>query len=228
MTGVFANPLAIIAGALAGILLGKIIPDRVSKRIELALGLCIVILGLKMALKFENALMLVLCVAGGGVAGTLLDLDQRIEAWSKRVQKRLQGNVKDREGKFVHGFVTASVLFCTGAMAVVGAIDSGARGNHEILFAKSVLDGVISITFASVYGFGVAFSALPVLLYQGAIALLASQLESLTSPHVLNELSGVGGLLLAMVGINLTGIHRIAVVDFLPAIPVVLVAASFL
>ena len=122
------------------------------------------------------------------------------------------------EGNFAKGFVTASILFCTGSMAIVGAMESGLQGNHDMLFAKSILDGVISIVFASTMGIGVAFSAIPVILYEGAIALGASYIKDLLTTEIITEMSAVGSLLIAAIGFNFLEIKEIKVANMIPAI----------
>lgn len=223
MTGIIVNPVAIVVGACLGLLFKHVISEKVAKRCEQALAFSVVIIGIKMALKFENVLALIFCVCAGGVLGSFLKIEEKIEKLATNIESRFSGL---REGKFAFAFSTSSILYCTGAMAVIGAINSGVSGNHEVLFAKSLLDGISSITFAAIYGIGVAFSAIPVLLYQGAIAIAASQLKVLAEPHVLNEISGVGGVLLTMIGISLLGIKKIPVGDYVPALPLAMIVAA--
>lgn len=223
MTGVVVNSIAIVLGSVFGLLFKRIFSEAIARRTEQALGFCILVLGIKMAFQSQQPLLMVACVSLGGMIGTWADIEGRTDQLASSIQGRFKA-IKNRG--FATGFSTTSILFCTGAMAVVGSINSAILGNHDVLFAKALLDGILSISLAAIYGFGVAFSALPVLLYQGGIAMAASKLEVLSAPHVLAEISGTGGILLAMIGVSLSGIKRIPVGDFLPAIPLAILAAA--
>jgi len=141
------------------------------------------------------------------------------------LQKRFAG---PKESKFAVGFTTASILYCTGAFAIVGSINAGVMGDFAVLYTKSLLDGIFSITLGAIYGIGVAFSAFSVLLYQGAITLLASQVDVLAKTQVINEISGVGGALLVMMGFNMIGFVKIPVGDYLPALLLVMGVAPLI
>lgn len=221
MTGILTNPLAIILGASIGIMLRRLVTNSISKTCEQALGFCTLVIAIKMSLHYESILLLIFCVAVGGIIGTIFQLQDRIETLANQIQKRLHL----KKGKFSQGFTTASILYCTGAMAVIGSINSGVAGDNQVLYAKSLIDGISSATFSAIYGAGVAFSAIPVLLYQGGIALLASRLKILSEPHVLNEISAVGGVLILMIGSNFSFGTKIRVGDFIPAILLVMSAA---
>jgi uncharacterized protein len=226
MLGVAVNAAAIVAGSLVGLLFKDFLTERLSRTIRTALGIVTVAIGLKMALRFEHVLLVVGCVAGGGVLGALWELEARIERLGGWAQRRFSGSAGDN--RFAVGFATTSILYCVGAMAVVGAIESGTSGNHEVLFAKSALDGVISVTFAAIYGIGVAFSAVSVFLYQGAVALLAPKMTALTRPGVLNDLSGVGGILVVMIGLSVSEVKKIPVGDYFPAVFLAMLIAPLL
>jgi uncharacterized protein len=225
MFGVLVNCLAIAAGALLGLSFKKFITRQMGEHIEVALGFCTIAIGLKMALRFENVLLLVLSLAVGGILGHLWKIEDRSAWMAQKLQKKFSTK---GDSQFALGCSMASILFCTGAMAVVGSINAGLSSDYEVLFAKATLDGVISISFGSIYGIGVVFSAIPVFIYQGAIVLLASQLKILSNPSILNDISGVGGVLVMMIGMNLSKIKRVPVGDYLPAIPLVIIAASLL
>lgn len=225
MWGVTVNAIAIVAGSLVGILFKNVLSEKVSNSIQVALGTITIVIGIKMALKFENVLLVVGCVAGGGVLGTLWQLEKKIEQLGEWVKRK----VSDRgDSRFAVGFSMASILYCVGAMAVIGSINSGLTGDNEVLFAKATLDGVISITFAAIYGIGVAFSAVSVFCYQGAIALIAPKVPVLTHPSVINNISGVGGILVLMIGLNISGIRKIPVGDYFPAIFLVMILSPLL
>lgn len=225
MFGVLVNVIAIVGGSLLGLFLKKFFSRALGEHIEIALGFCTIVLGIKMAMKFENVLILIFCIALGGVLGYWARIEERTAYLAQKLQRVFSSK---KDNNFAVGFSMTSILFCTGAMAVVGSINSGISGDHETLIAKAALDGIISISFASIYGIGVLFSSLTVLLYQGSIVLLATKLKVLASPQILNEISGVGGVLLVMIGVNLTKIKRIPVADYLPAILLVILAGLVL
>jgi len=218
MKGVLVNAATVVAGALVGLSFKNLVSSRMAEFIKKTLGFATIIVAVKMALSYENVLVLVSCLVAGGIAGTLLEVEKNTERLAARMQSAFS---RSGDSSFAAGFTTTSILFCTGAMAVVGSINSGTSGNHEVLYAKSVLDGVINITFGAIYGIGAAFSALSIFAYQGSIAVLASRLSFLASPHILNDISGVGGIMILMIGTNLAGITRMPVGDYLPAIPLV-------
>jgi len=154
-------------------------------------------------------------MALGSLIGEAMGIEDRIEAMGRRVEKRYS---RSSNGGFAKGLVTASLVFCVGSMAIVGSLESGLTGSHETLFAKSLLDGITSVVFASTFGGGVIFSAVPVLVYQGAITLGASMLKPFLTGDVIAQMSGVGGLLIAAIGINMLEMARIKIGNMLPAI----------
>ena len=225
MWGVTVNAVAIVVGSLVGLLFKNALSEKVTISIRTALGVVTVVIGVKMALKMENVLLVVGCLVGGGVLGTLWRLEKRIEELGERVRRAVTSR---GDSQFAVGFSTGSILFCVGAMAVIGSINSGVSGDHEVLYAKATLDGVFSVTLASIYGPGAAFSAVSVFLYQGAIALLAPHVHGLTQPHVLADISGVGGVLVLMIGLSVAKIKEIPVGDYFPAIFLVMALAPLL
>lgn len=218
MLGVYVNAVLIIFGSILGLLLRRFITERISKVMMLSLGFCTFLIGLKMALNYNNVFVLVLSMVLGGIIGELLQIEQRMHDGVNKLMSRV---IKNTDSSFTKGFVIASTLFCTGAMAIVGSINSGLSHNHEILFSKAILDGVISITFAGIYGIGVAFSSVSIFLYQGLFVLLSQQLEFLSSQSIINDISGVGGLLVMMIGLDLAQIKETKVANFLPAVFIV-------
>jgi uncharacterized protein len=220
--GVLANAAGIVIGALLGLALRKRVSAETTSRAEAAMGYCTLLLGIKMALRFQSVGILLISVGVGCFLGSALRIQERLEALASSLQKRFAPGA---DSGFAVGFLTSSILFCTGAMAIVGSIQSGAQGDNEVLFAKALIDTVIAMSFASIYGAGVVFSAIPVLLYEGAIALTASGVGALTRPHVLAEISGVGGILVIMIGVTVAGLRKIQVSYFLPALPLAVVAA---
>ena len=223
LQGTLLNSGLIIVGALLGLALQKRISTHISSAIKISIAVCILVIGLQMSLKFKNVFVMLGCVGLGGAIGTFLQLEKRIEDFARRIARilRLGG-----ESRFAEGFSISSILFCTGAMAVVGSINSGVANDHQVLFAKAVIDGFTSITLAAIYGVGVGASAISVLLYQGALTLAAFSTGGLFSPAALDDISGVGGVLVVMIAIRLMEIKEIRVGDFLPAILLVLLATA--
>jgi uncharacterized protein len=212
--GTLVNVLAIVAGSLIGTLFHRSFPERMRLIVFQGLGLCVLLIGMQMALKAEGLIALVFSLLLGAVAGEMLDLEKRLEQVGGRLKRRFGSN----DNRFTDGFVTASLIFCVGSMAVLGSLDDGIRGDHTILFTKSILDGVASIPLASTYGIGVAFSALPILLYQGGITMAAAQAQGFFTNEIILQMTAVGGLLIMGIGINLLGIIRLKITNMLPAL----------
>jgi uncharacterized membrane protein YqgA involved in biofilm formation len=229
--GTIVNAAAIIIGGLLGILLPGI-PDNVKRTVMQGLGLAIAVLGLSMALKTENFLIMIVSLVAGGLIGEWIQVERRLEQvgqWLERKSGALtrQGG----RGRFSEGFVTATLVYCVGAMAILGSIDSGLRNDHMILYTKSLLDGFSSIIFASTLGVGVLFSSVPVFVYQGCIALGASVITLLVGDDMLNamiiEVSAVGGVLIIGIGLNVLEIKRIHVGNLLPSLLIAALLVPF-
>lgn len=219
MLGTVVNTIAIVAGSLAGLLFRGGIPARYSETVFHSVGLAVILVGLRGALKADNLLLVIASLAVGSLAGELCRIEAHLEHLGAWIGRRL---AMGQEG-VAQGFVTASLVYCVGAMAVVGSLESGLAGNHQTLFAKSILDGITAIIFASTLGVGVIFSAVSVLIYQGAITMAASYLKPLLVPTVVAEMSAVGGLLIVAIGFNILEIKKTRVGNMLPAIFVPLV-----
>lgn len=218
MIGTLINVAAILVGAALGLVLRRGMKPLVSQTVMQGVGLSVVLIGLSGALETENTLLVILSMVLGGVAGSLLDIQARMDRLGQWAQRRLSRGGEGADNTFAQGFVTASLVFCVGAMAVVGALDSGIRGDHSTLISKSALDGVAAAVFASSMGVGVMLSAVPVLVYQGLIALLGTVVAPLLSDSVITEMSAVGGLLIAAIGLNMVLDKDIKVANLLPAI----------
>lgn len=231
MLGTIINSLAIIAGSIIGLLVKGGIPERVSDTIMKGLGLCVIYIGITGALKGENTIIIIICMAIGALIGELLDIDKRLNSLGEFIEckinakKSLNGNVS-----IAQGFVSSSLLFCVGAMAIVGSLESGLQGNYNTLFTKSILDGVSSIIFTATLGIGVVFSAIAVFLYQGAITICASLLSGVLSETVIISMTAVGSLLILGLGFNMLGVAKIKVANLLPTIflPIIFGALGFL
>mgnify|MGYP001331177851 CR=1 FL=1 len=221
MTGTFINVTAIIIGGLLGIFFGARLSDNIKNTVIAGMGIFTAAIGFEMFLKTENPLIVLGALIVGGLLGEWWGLEDSVQSLGIWLEKRLTGSSEGRSGRFVRGFLSASLLFCTGPMAVLGSISDGLRGDYLTLSIKSVLDGFISMAFASTLGMGVIFSALPIFVYQGSISLLAAQLNSIMSNSMMNEMTATGGILLIGIGISsLLEIKKIRVGSFLPALVV--------
>jgi len=220
LLGTIANAGAIIIGGIAGSFFRKGISERFSNIIMSVLGLFTLVLGMMFAVDTQNALVVIFSLVIGSVIGEWIDIEKRMNDLGDYVQ----GKLNSGEGSFSKGFVTASLLFCVGTKSIMGSLQSGLMNNHNILLTKSILDGTISVVFASTLGIGVVLSSLPVLVYQGSIALLASSVAPYLSEAVITEMTAVGGVLLVGMGINLLEIRKLKVGNMMPAIflPIIL------
>lgn len=224
--GTIINVIAIIVGAGGGLLLKNGIPERMKRTIMQGIGLAVVVLGLSGALlelllvaadgRLERrfTMLMILCLVGGGMIGAAFRIEERLEHLGKRLEQKFSG----LGGNFARGFITASLVYCVGAMAVVGALEDGLTGKIEILLSKSILDGISAVIFGASLGPGVIFSAVSVLLYQGTLTLLAGLVKTVMNPEVLSQMSLLGGILIMAIGFNLLEISKIKVGDLLPAI----------
>ncbi len=225
--GTIINAGAVFFGSLVGLLMRKGISERFKETIFHILGVSTLLIGISgvLAAMFrvkpdggldrQDMLLLILCLVIGGVLGELINIEKRFESLGQFVQRKLAPKGGD-EG-FATGFVNASLLFCVGAMAVVGAMEDGLSHNPATLIAKSILDGTVSIIFASVYGFGVALSAVVVLVYQGGLTLLSGLLQPIATPQALGQMSLVGSALILCIGLNMLKVTKIRVANWLPA-----------
>lgn len=229
MLGTIVNTIAVIIGASIGLLLKKGLPEKMADTLMKGLGLCTLFLGISGSLKGENSLILIISVVIGTVIGELLDLEGRVNGLGKWVEKRFQ-NKKSQDGKtsVAEGFVTASLLFCVGAMAIVGSLQSGLQGNHEMLYNKSTLDFVAAIIFASSLGIGVIFSAAFVFVYQGTITLLAQWIAPFLTDTVVNEMTCVGSVIIIGLAFNMLGITKLRVMNYVPAIFIPIILCMFM
>jgi uncharacterized protein len=214
MLGTFVNTLAIVVGSLIGLSASRFIPTKITNTLIHGAALAVMLIGLKMAWKDNNFIILLCSLVFGGVIGELIRIENRINGLGKWLEERFSRS----GGSISKGFVTTTLLYCVGSMAVVGSLESGLTGNHDTLFAKSVLDGLGSIIFSASLGIGVLFSAASVFLYQGCITIGASFLKQFLTDPVISQMSAVGGLLLVAMAFNMLGIVKIKVANLLPAI----------
>jgi uncharacterized protein len=225
MQGTAVNAAAILIGSILGLRTGHLFSSRVRNTVMSGLGLAVLLIGVQLALKSREPMIVIGSLIGGGLIGELLRIEARLEAFGAFLGSRFKGS-----GQLAEGFVTASLLYCVGAMAIMGALQDGLGARPDILYAKSALDGIASVALASTLGIGVLFSALPLLIYQGAITLGASFAQQLLTAGVVQEMNAVGGLLIVAISLDLLGIKRLPVGNLLPAVflapPLVMLFAS--
>lgn len=225
MTGTILNVVAILLGSALGTFLGGRIPDKLKQTVVSGMGLFTFALGIQMFLKTGNALIVLGSLVIGALLGEWWKIEDLLSQLGSWLEKRF--NHANDEGehstyqreRFIRGFLTASLVFVVGPVAILGAIQDGISGDYRLLAVKSVLDGFASLAFSSSLGIGVAFSALPILVYQGAISLLAAQVQAITTPEMMNEMTATGGILLMGIAVSgLLEIKKIRTGNFLPAL----------
>ncbi len=230
MLGTLVNASAIAGGCLIGLIVRGRLTEKISATIMNGLALCVLYIGISGALKGQDTLQIIICIAIGALIGEIIDIDKKLNDLGDMIEKKINGKRKGTSNEKIsisEGFVTSSLLFCVGAMAVVGSLESGLRGDNTTLFAKSILDGVSSIIFASSLGIGVMLSSFAILIYQGSIALLASGLSTVLTDTVIANMSAVGSLLIVGLGFNMLGMTKIKVANLLPAIFIPIVFGLF-
>lgn len=223
MTGTLINAGAIIAGSIIGLMAHSKLPERFVRIVFQGIGLFTLFLGFYMGLKTSNLFLIIISIVLGGIIGELIDLDLQINKLGNRIKLKL----KSDHSKFSEGLVTAFLLFCMGSVTILGAIEEGLGNKPNLLLAKSVLDGVSSIALAAAFGYGVAFSIIPLLVYQGGLTLLATYFGDYFSQPIINELTAVGGIILIGLGITILEIKQLKVLNFLPALVIIIILAYF-
>ncbi|MDR0410573.1 MAG: DUF554 domain-containing protein [Treponema sp.] len=226
MLGPIVNALTVVVCSLLGCFMVRGIPPRFEEIIKKSLGLVIVYIGVRGAMENQRVLLLIMSMVIGAVVGESIDIDglmNRLGRWTEnrlflKNKTRTQRRNRENEERFVKGFASASILFCSGSMTIVGSMQSGLQGVHETLFAKSILDGTISLVFGASMGIGVAFSAVTVFVCEGGIALAAGAIKGLLTQEVVTEMSAVGSLIIAAIGFNFFEIKEIRVANLTPAI----------
>jgi len=216
MLGVIVNVIAVLLGGGIGLLFKRGIPERVTQAVMTGLGICTAYIGISGSLCGENVLILIAAMVLGSITGTLLGIDNAVNKLAEKVEAKFQkGSGKT---SLAEGFVSATLLFCVGSMAVTGSIQAGLAGDNKVLFTKAALDMVSAMMLAASLGAGVMLSSVCVLLYQGGIVLLAGLIAPFMSTGAVNEMTCIGSLLIVMIGTNMMGITKIKVADFLPGI----------
>ncbi len=212
--GAFVNAVGIALGSLVGVAFGSRLPERIRTIVFQGLGLCTLVLGLKMALPTQQPLIVIFSIVIGSAAGEALKLESRL----MRVGDILKARLRSSNPLFTDGMVNASVLFCIGAMAIVGSFDEGIRGDRAVVFSKTLIDSFAALALASAYGIGVLFSALPVLIYQGSLTVLAGTFQQWLDPATMTELTAVGGTLIIGIALNMLEVTHIALSNMLPSL----------
>lgn len=215
MLGVIVNSAAVIVGTLLGLLFKKGINEKLSKAVMVGVGLCTMYIGIDGMLVEVNPIVAILSVVIGSIIGTVANIDKGLTMLEDSISEKLN---KKGESKFTEGFVAASLLFCVGAMAIVGSINAGLTGDNTTLFTKSILDFISSVMFASAFGIGVMFSIIPLTVYQGAIALCASLLDPVLTTGAINAISCTGSIIIMGLGLNIAGVSKFKIANYLPAI----------
>lgn len=219
MPGTLINCALILLGSTIGLLLKGKLPQRFLNILMQAVGLCTIGIGISSAISTRNTLCVVVCMVVGTVIGEAINIEKRLDSCGEFLRKKFEKN-STGGSTFTEGFVAASILFCVGAMAIVGSIEAGIHKDYSILISKAVMDGVASISFATTMGLGVAFSALPILIYQGSITLLAGLVAGVLQESMIIEMSAVGGCLIVGIGLNVLKLPKesLKIANMLPAI----------
>lgn len=214
MWGTIVNALAILIGGLLGLAIGKKLSLNLKDTMEKAVGLGVILVGVQMAIKTQNILIVLLSLVIGGVIGELINIEKILHNFASKVE----GLFKSENGNFVKGFVTSTLVYCVGAMAVIGSLEAGLSNKYDTLYAKSVLDGISSIVFSSTLGIGVIFSSMSVLIYQGLITFFAGTIKVFMTEKAITELTATGGLLILGIAFRMLQIVEIRVGNLLPAL----------
>jgi uncharacterized membrane protein YqgA involved in biofilm formation len=223
MYGTLINAGAVIIGSIFGLILHSRLPEKLTKTAFYGVGLFTIILGIMMALKTTNLIFIIISIVIGSIIGEILDIDKWINNFGEILKKKF----KDKNDRFSEGFITAFLLYCMGSMTILGAIEEGLGGIPNLLITKSILDGFSSIVLAATMGIGVLFSFIPLIIFQGGLTLLASNMQNILTASIINELSAVGGILLLGLGITILDIKKIKILNMLPSLIIVVVLTYF-
>ncbi len=212
--GTIFNSLAVILGSIIGLTAGKFIPEKMNDTIFNCLGLFTIYVGVNMTLKTEHSIAVLLSLVLGAVTGEFLGIETKLNS----LGDTLKAKIHTSNEKFTDGFVSATLLFCVGSMAIIGSIEDGLRHNPEILMTKGIMDCIAGSMMAGAYGVGVMFSVIPMFIYQGALTLGASWAESVITESMYANISGLGGLMIMGIGMNLLKVTRLKLGDMLPGL----------
>ena len=223
MYGTLINAVAVIIGSTIGLIVHSKLPEKITNTAFQGVGLFTIILGIMMAIKTSNLLIMIFSIVIGAIIGEIINIEKRINNFGERFKNKL----KTKNERFSEGFITAFMLFCMGSMTILGAFEDGIYGTPNLLVAKSVLDGFSSIVLASVMGIGVLFSFIPLLIFQGSLTIFASNMQSVFTTVMINELTAVGGIILFGLGITMLDIKKIKIINLLPSLIIVAILAYF-
>ncbi|ARI75536.1 DUF554 domain-containing protein [Halobacillus mangrovi] len=219
LTGTLVNGACIFLGTLLGLFFTKI-PERFKETVMSGVGLAVILIGLQMAFHTENIVVVLLSLLFGAIFGEAIHLEEKLEYIGRWIEQRF--TKPEQESTIAQGFITASLIFVIGALAVIGALDSGLRNDHEVLITKAIIDGFVALVLTSTLGVGVIFSVVPVVMYEGSIALLATQIDRWIPQDILDlfivEMTATGGLLIVAIGLNLLKLTQIRVANLLPSL----------
>ncbi|MEK5176673.1 DUF554 domain-containing protein [Heyndrickxia sp. FSL W8-0496] len=228
LLGTIVNAICIIIGSLLGKLLHRI-PEKMKGTVMHAIGLAVIVLGLQMGIKSEHFLIVILSLVFGAIIGEALALEDKLNQLGYWLEKKIGAK---GQGDISEGFVNSTLIFVVGAMAIIGALDSGIRGDHNVLFTKAIIDGFTALILTTTLGIGVIFSAIPVLIYQGIIAIFATQIDRIVPDALMNsfivEMTSTGGIMIVAIGLNITGLIKIRVANLLPGILAVAIIVTMI
>ena len=223
VSGSLFNAMLVIAGTAIGLTVGKRLPERLTGSLMSAIGVFVLYLGIDMTGASTSILNLLFSFIGGTAIGEAMDIHSALERFGEWAKRKL----KMRDERFGEAFVSASLIYCTGSLAILGSIEEGLGGFPAILITKSIIDGTSSIIFAATLGLGTAFSAVSILAYQGTITLTAAAAQSVMTQPVIDSMTAVGGLMIVCIGLNLLGVTKIRTSNQLPGIVIAALIASF-
>src|SRR6056297_1929630 len=226
MIGTIVNIAAVLGGSTVGVLFRGRFPEKVQNTVIHGISLAVILIGMQMAFSIEkdpDILLVIFSLVIGAVIGESLQLEKRLNNFGERLKEKFGGG----DDLFVQGFVQASLIYCVGAMAIMGSIQDGLNGDPSILFTKSLLDGITSIAFAASTGIGVAFSVIPIFIYQGSITLASSWAAVYLTEDMIRVMTASGGLLITAIGLNMLGVSKIKTGNLLPALLVAVILSAF-
>jgi uncharacterized membrane protein YqgA involved in biofilm formation len=219
--GTLVNVATVLIGAGVGLLVGSRVPERMRQTVISGIGLLVICVGVASFLETENAVFPVVAIVIGGVIGEALRIEDRLERTGERLRVVAEGNRPRAESRFVEGFVTATLTFCVGALTIVGSLQDGISGDNQLLIVKSALDGIVAVVYTAVFGIGVAFSAISILVLQGLVTILGVLVgDNLLDDRMVAEMEATGGPMIMGIGLMLLEVKRIRLASLLPALAV--------
>ena len=228
MIAVLVNGVAILVGGSIGLLLKKGIPEEMGSLIMKGMALCVIYIGISGAFEGENTMVAILSMMIGAILGHLMKLDHRLNQFAQKIERKMKKDDSKDKSTVAEGFVTATLLFCIGAMAIVGSLQAGLAGDYEMLFTKSAMDGISSVIFAATLGLGVLLASVPVVIYQGLIVVIAGFAAPYLSDYIIGEMTCVGSLLIVAIALNMLGITQIKIMNLMPAVLIPILLCQFM